>query len=224
MTGKLLTPERVASILRVSEESIVRTISARTPAAGALVGLRVEGRWMVREEDLVAFAGLNASATASEVVLIDEVAALTGLSMFVVAGAAKDGQFRAFYVGRGHAQQWRTRRVDAEAFRDKRAGRRRGDEEAAVAVAAVDVAPAEVAGDVVVSDEPRPLGRRVPDVARLLGGISERTVTGLLTEPKRKGKPKLWGFRVGKTWLVSDDELARFVDECKRVERGEEIP
>lgn len=69
----------------------------------------------------------------------------------------------------------------------------------------------------------RPLGRRVPYIAQALGGICERTVTNLLKKSKQPGVPKLEGWRIGKVWLCSDEQIAKYVEECKRVERGEVI-
>lgn len=69
----------------------------------------------------------------------------------------------------------------------------------------------------------KPLGVRVPYIARALGGLSERCVTNLLKKPRAKGQPKLEGWRVGKIWFSDDASIAKYVEECKRVERGEEI-
>lgn len=70
----------------------------------------------------------------------------------------------------------------------------------------------------------KPLGHRVPYIAQALGGICERTVTNLLKAKKKPGVPKLEGWRIGKVWLSSDEQIEKYVDECKRVGRGEEIP
>lgn len=69
----------------------------------------------------------------------------------------------------------------------------------------------------------QPLGRRTSYVAKMLGGVSERHVTNLLKAKKRAGVPKLYGWRTGKVWLVSDEALLKYRAECEAVGRGEKI-
>lgn len=99
--------------------------------------------------------------------------------------------------------------------------RKRRDVEAALA--ALESVVAANDGDIDALPSAKPLGRRVPYVAAMLGGISERSVTNLLNAKKRAGVPKLYGWRVGKTWLVSDEALLKYREECEAVERGEAI-
>lgn len=107
-----------------------------------------------------------------------------------------------------------TKRTDTEANRLR-------DREAALA--ALDHAQAVNDGDVDALPSPKPLGRRTKHIAAVLGGVSEKTVTNLLKAPKRPGVPKLEGWRIGKIWLASDEQIAKYVEECKAVERGEKI-
>lgn len=69
----------------------------------------------------------------------------------------------------------------------------------------------------------KPLGRTTEYAARVFG-ISARNIQDMLNAPKRPGKPKLWGFRIGKLWRVTDEALEKFADESQRVARGEKIP
>lgn len=151
---------------------------------------------MTAKDDLLNLAGV------AEVVGVDEVEA---------ADLCWNGKIKSVRVG-GEFRVWRR---NAEAFRDARAPK--PEETAPVPVALAD-------DDDDNGSKPKPLGRRTAYVAQMLGGISEKTVTNLLNAPKRAGVPKLEGWRVGRVWLVADEQIVKYVEECKRVARGEKIP